>query len=177
MTIPEVLLPRLRAIRLFLCDVDGVLTDGGVFMGAGGVEMKRFDIRDGLGLRLLQQAGVKVGWVSARPSSATTERANDLKVDFLVQSPAPKIESIGTLLAQAGFGWDATAYMGDDVIDLAPLRRARFAAAPADAHPEARASAQYVCSVDGGRGAVREVVELILRGQERWEAVVAKFAA
>jgi len=164
-------------VKLFLCDVDGVLTDGTVIMGAAGSELKAFDIRDGFGLRLLQEAGLKVGWVSARPSPATTERANDLKIDFLHQSPALKVESIGELLQRAGLTWDEISYLGDDVVDVGALRRAGFAAAPADARPEARAAAHYVCRAGGGRGAVREVVELVLQAQNRWESVIAKFMA
>ena len=174
---PDDLQARLRAVKLFLCDVDGVLTDASVFMGAGGNELKRFSIRDGLGLRLLQQCGIKVGWVSARPSPATTERAKDLKIDFLHQSPAPKVESIGDLLTQAGMTWADICYMGDDIVDLGALKRAGFAAVPADAIPEAKALAHYVTHAGGGHGSVREVVELVLRAQGHWEPLVAKFAS
>lgn len=177
MTVPPDLLPRLRAVKLFLCDVDGVLTDAAVFMGGSGGELKRFNIRDGLGLRLLQESGIRVGWVSARPSAATTQRAEDLKVDFLHQSPAPKVEAIGELLAQAGLTWADTAYMGDDLVDLGALKRAGFAAVPADAIPEAKALAHHVTLAAGGHGAVREVVELVLRAQGKWEPLLAKFAS
>lgn len=176
MTVPPDLRPRLRAVKLFLCDVDGVLTDASVFMGAG-QELKRFNIRDGLGLRLLQQSGIKVGWVSARPSPATTERANDLKIDFLHQSPTPKVEAITGLLTQAGCTWAEVGYMGDDIVDLGALRRAGFAAVPGDAIAEAKARAHYVTQAAGGHGAVREVVELVLRAQGHWEPLVAKFAS
>lgn len=167
---------RLRRVRLFLCDVDGVLTDGTVLMGSG-VETKVFEIRDGFGLRLMQNAGIRVGWISARPSPATTERANDLKIDFVRQSPALKVQSIQSLLDEVGLGWDDIAYMGDDVIDVGALRRAGFSAVPADARPEAKAVAHHVCQVGGGRGAVRETVELILKAQGLWETVIAKYTA
>ena len=167
---------RLRRVRLFLCDVDGVLTDGTVLMGSG-VETKVFEIRDGFGLRLMQNAGIRVGWISARPSPATTERANDLKIDFVRQSPALKVESIQSLLDEVGLGWDDIAYMGDDVIDVGALRRAGFSAVPADARPEAKAVAHHVCQSGGGRGAVRETVELILKAQGLWETVIAKYTA
>lgn len=176
MSLPEPLLIRLRRVKLFLCDVDGVLTDTTVTMG-GGVEYKNFHIRDGLGLRLLQAEGLKVGWVSARPSDATTMRAKDLKVDYLHQSPEPKVLAIEGILREAGLTWDDTLYMGDDVVDLGALRRAGFAAVPADAIPEARALAHYVCQLPGGRGSVREVVDLVLHAQGRWERVLAKFAS
>ena len=176
MSLPVDLTTRLGRIRLFLCDVDGVMTDGTVLMGSG-VEMKRFDIRDGFSLRLLQQEGIRVGWISARPSGATTERAKDLKVDFLRQSPAPKVEVIGELLAELDIPWDDVCYVGDDIIDLGALRRAGFSAAPADARPEVLERVHHVCSHPGGRGAVREVVELILRARGYWDAAVAKFAS
>jgi 3-deoxy-D-manno-octulosonate 8-phosphate phosphatase (KDO 8-P phosphatase) len=177
MTIPAELLPRLQRIRMFLCDVDGVLTEAGVFMGTGGVEFKRFDIRDGLGIKLLQREGFKVGFVSARPSPATTARAEDLGIDFLHQSAVPKVEAVEELLKKTGLGWDEISFMGDDVLDLGVLKRAGFAAAPADAHEAARASAHYVTTQPGGRGAVREVAEMILRAQGRWEPLLAKFAS
>lgn len=167
---------RLRAIRLFLCDVDGVLTDGIVVMGGGG-EWKSFDIRDGFGLKLLQLQGLKVGWVSARPSQATSERAAELKIDFLRQSSTPKVTLVETLLAETGLTWEQVSYMGDDVLDLGVLKRAGFSAAPADALPEAKHIAQYICHAAGGRGAVREVAEMILRAQGLWDPLVEKFSA
>ena len=172
---PE-LLARLRGIRLFLCDVDGVLTDGTVMMGPGG-EWKTFDIRDGLGLRLLQTHGIKVGWVSARPSTATSDRAADLKVDYVLQSSTPKVAVIEALLAEAGLSWEQVSFIGDDILDLGALRRAGFSASPADARPEAKGRSHYICQFTGGRGAVREVVELVLKAQGQWDALVEKFAA
>lgn len=170
------LIPRLQRIRLFLCDVDGVLTDATILMGPGG-EWKTFDIRDGLGLRLLQSHGIKVGWVSARPSTATTDRAADLKVDFVLQSSTPKVTLVEELMAELGWNWEQVSFMGDDVLDLGVLRRAGFSAAPADARTEAKQRAHYICEAGGGRGAVREVVEMILRAQGAWESMVEKFAA
>ncbi len=167
---------RLLRVRLFLCDVDGVLTDGTVLMGTG-VEKKVFEIRDGFGLRLMQSVGIRVGWISARPSPATTERAQDLKIDFLRQSPELKVDSIRTLLGEVGLGWEDIAYMGDDVIDVGALRRAGFSAVPADARPEAKAVAHHVCQAGGGRGAVREAVELVLKTQGLWETAIARYAA
>lgn len=176
MSISPDLLARLQAVRLFLTDVDGVLTDGTVIMGTGG-EWKTFDIRDGLGLRLLQSYGIKVGWVSARPSTATSDRAADLKVDFVLQSSAPKVAVIESLLTDIGLTWDNVSFIGDDILDLGALRRAGFSAAPADAQPEAKNRSHYVCQFPGGRGAVREVVELILKAQGHWDTLVEKFAA
>jgi 3-deoxy-D-manno-octulosonate 8-phosphate phosphatase (KDO 8-P phosphatase) len=176
MTISVENLARLRGIKLFLCDVDGVLTDGTVMMGQGR-ETKTFDIRDGLGLKLLQQEGIKVGWISARPSTATDERALDLKVDFVRQSSASKVAVIEEILEETGLAWSEISFMGDDVLDLGVLRRAGFSAAPADAREEARRLAHYTCSLGGGRGAVREVAEMVLRAQGRLEGLLAKFAS
>jgi len=167
---------RLRRIRLFLLDVDGVLTDGQVIMG-GPRETKAFHIRDGLGLRLLQGEGIRVGWVSARPSDATRLRAEDLKTDFLHQSTRPKVEAIEEILERASLTWEQTLFMGDDLVDLGALRRAGAAAVPADAIAEAKSVAHYVCRLGGGRGAVREVVDLVLKAQGRWDSVVSRFEA
>src|SRR5437868_1362385 len=108
--IPKSLTTRLRRVKLFLCDVDGVLTDGTVLMG-GGVETKRFNIRDGLGLKFLQRHGIKVGWVSRRPSSATQQRAENLVIDFLVQHAGGKIEGVEAILRQTGVKWSDVCYV------------------------------------------------------------------
>lgn len=173
MTAAQDLTDRLRRVRLFLCDVDGVLTEAQVSMG-GAAETKAFHIRDGLGLRLLQSEGIRVGWISARPSDATRLRADDLKVDFLHQSSVPKVAAIGEILGQTGLTWAEVVYMGDDVVDLGALKRAGVAAVPSDAIHEAQALAHYICRHAGGRGAVREVVDLVLKAQGRWEAMIAR---
>jgi len=167
---------KLRRIKLFLCDVDGVLTDGSVFIG-GEREIKRFNIRDGLGLILLQRAGLKVGWVSARPSAVTEMRAKELKIDFLVQQGdnLSKTGAVEELLSREKIGWDEVCFVGDDVVDLGPLERAGLGVAVADARPDVKAAAAFVTNADGGRGAVREVVEMILQAQNKWESVIAVY--
>src|SRR5271170_5423876 len=161
---------RLIRIKLFLCDVDGVLTDGSIFIGGEG-EFKRFNIRDGLGLVLARRAGLKIGWVSARPSPATQLRADELKIHFLVQQNdhTSKTAAIEKLLAQEKMNWNEVCFVGDDIVDLGPLKHAGFAVAVADGVAEAKAAAHFVTSADGGRGAVREVVEMILRAQGIWQ--------
>jgi len=168
---------RLRRIKLFLCDVDGVLTDGSVFLG-GAREIKRFNIRDGLGLVLLRRAGFRVGWVSARPSAVTEARAAELQIDFLVQQndKISKIGAVEKLLRRTKLDWDAVCFVGDDVVDLGPLKRAGFAVAVGDARPEAKAAAHFVTGAPGGRGAVREVAEMLLKAQGKWDAVVALYS-
>jgi 3-deoxy-D-manno-octulosonate 8-phosphate phosphatase (KDO 8-P phosphatase) len=167
---------RLAKIKLFLCDVDGILTDSSIFIGLS-EEIKRFHIRDGLGLVMLREQGIKVGWVSRRPSTATTRRAQELKIDFLEQHNSGKVVVVEGLLARTGLDWDEVSYMGDDVVDLGVMRRVGLAATVADAVDEAKAAAHYVTKADGGRGGVREVVELILKAQDRWKNVLAEYTA
>jgi len=167
---------KLSQVRLFLCDVDGVLTDGTVLMG-NGVETKRFNIQDGLGLRLLQREGIKVGWISRRPSSATAQRAADLKIDFLYQGDDNKVTAAEDILRQAGVNWAQTCYVGDDIVDLAVLKRTGVAVVVADGIREAKDLADYVTRACGGHGAVREVVELILKAKNKWKRLVREYAA
>jgi 3-deoxy-D-manno-octulosonate 8-phosphate phosphatase (KDO 8-P phosphatase) len=166
---------RLRRIKLFLCDVDGVLTDGTVWMG-GGIELKRFGIRDGLGLKFLQHNGIRVGWVSRRPSAATHQRAKDLKIDFLVQLDGGKVPAVESILKQIGLNWSEVCFVGDDIVDLGVLERVGLGVAVADGVAEARAAADYVTRAPGGHGAVREVAELILKAQDKWTRVVSHYA-
>jgi len=164
---------RLAKVRLFLCDVDGILTDSSVFIGLDR-EIKRFHIRDGLGMMFLRDYGIKVGWVSNRPSLATTLRAKELRIDFLEQAKGEKVQAVEKILARTGLAWDEVCYMGDDVVDLGVLRRAGVAATVADAIDEAKAVSHYVTRANGGRGGVREVVELILKAQNHWKKLVAE---
>jgi 3-deoxy-D-manno-octulosonate 8-phosphate phosphatase (KDO 8-P phosphatase) len=167
---------RLRRIKLFLCDVDGVLTDGSVFIG-GEREFKRFNIRDGLGLILAQRAGLKVGWVSARPSAVTQIRAKELKIDFLIQQGdnLSKTGAVERLLAREKLEWSEVCFVGDDVVDLGPLARAGVGVAVADARPQVKAAADFITSAAGGRGAVRETIEMILQAQNKWAPVIAVY--
>ena len=169
---------RLKRIKLFLCDVDGVLTDGSIFIG-GEREFKRFNIRDGLGIVVARRAGLKVGWVSARPSLATRLRAEELKVDFLVQQGdhISKTAAIEELLGREKLNWNETCFVGDDIIDLGPLTRAGLAVAVGDGVPEAKAAAHWVTRAHGGRGAVRETLEMILKAQAKWQSFVEFYAA
>ncbi len=173
--IKPAILKKLKAVKLFLCDVDGVITDGTVYMG-GGLEIKRFHIRDGLGLKFLQQHGIKVGWVSRRPSAATQQRADNLKIDFLVQHDGGKIEGVESILRQTGLKWSDVCYVGDDVVDIGVLQRVGLAVAVGDAVAETKAASHYVTKAHGGHGAIREIVEMILKSQEKWKLVVQEYA-
>ena len=173
--LPKTVARRIARVRVFLCDVDGVLTDAAVYVGAGG-EFKAFNIQDGLGLQLLQRGGIRVGWVSSRPSTATQQRAEELKIDFLHQGKESKITAVERILGQAGLGWDDLCYAGDDVVDLGVLQRAGVAIAVANAVDDVRAVAHYVTRAEGGHGAVREAAELLLKTQKKWAPLLAEYS-
>lgn len=140
-----------------------------------GRETKRFNIRDGLGLKFLQRHGIRVGWVSRRPSAATRERADNLQIDFLMQSDSGKVAAVDSILRQTGLGWVDICYVGDDVVDVGVLGRAGLGVAVGDGVAEARAAADYVTRARGGEGAIREIVEMILKAQNKWKQVLAEY--
>jgi 3-deoxy-D-manno-octulosonate 8-phosphate phosphatase (KDO 8-P phosphatase) len=163
-------------IRLVLFDVDGVLTDGLVIMHADGSESKGFHIRDGAAIVWAQRAGLNVGLLSARSSGATTQRAAQLAVSIVSQGVADKLAGYERIVRDNGLDDDAVAYMGDDLLDLPVLERAGLSAAPADAAAEVRAKVDFVSQSSGGRGAARELIELVLRAQNRWDDIVQQYA-
>jgi 3-deoxy-D-manno-octulosonate 8-phosphate phosphatase (KDO 8-P phosphatase) len=175
-TLPKSVASKFARVKLFLCDVDGVLTNATVFIGDGR-EFKEFHIQDGLGLRLLQREGIKVGWISNRPSTATQQRADELKIDYLHQDKGSKVEAVDAILARARLDWEDICYVGDDVVDLGALKRAGAAVAVANAIDEAKGLADYVTQAEGGHGAVREVVGLILKAQNKWQRLVLEYSA
>jgi 3-deoxy-D-manno-octulosonate 8-phosphate phosphatase (KDO 8-P phosphatase) len=162
-------------IRLLLFDVDGVLTDGVVLMHADGSESKGFHIRDGAAIVWAQRAGIPVGLLSARTSGATTHRAAQLAVRIVAQGVKSKLASYDQILREAALEDTAVAYMGDDLLDLPVISRVGLSGAPADAAPEVRARVDWVSQAGGGRGAVREFIELVLRAQDRWERVTRDY--
>jgi 3-deoxy-D-manno-octulosonate 8-phosphate phosphatase (KDO 8-P phosphatase) len=168
-----------RRVRLLGLDVDGVLTDNGVFIGpvAGQrVELKRFDIQDGLGLILLRSAGLPVVWLSGRSSEATALRAAELRVEELLQVPGPrKAAALADLLKRRGIEWEEVAFVGDDLADLPVLRKVGLPIAVANAVPEVKAVAAHVTTASGGHGAVREVVEALLRARGDWDETLARY--
>jgi 3-deoxy-D-manno-octulosonate 8-phosphate phosphatase (KDO 8-P phosphatase) len=163
---------RARRIRLLLFDVDGVLTDGVVVMHGDGSESKGFHIKDGAAIVWAQRAGVQVGLLSARSSGATTHRAAQLAVRIVQQGVTSKASAFDQILKTSGLPEEAVSYMGDDLLDIPVLERAGLSAAPADAAAEVRAAVHWVSAVAGGRGAARELIELVLRAQGRWDEVV-----
>lgn len=166
---------RARRIRLVLLDVDGVLTNGKIVVHADGTESKTFDIRDGTGIVLAQKAGVRVGLLSARHSAATTERATQLRITLVRQGALDKRTTYEEVLAELGLVDADVAFMGDDLLDLPVLSRVGLGAAPADAVPEVRAVVHWISQARGGDGAVRELAELVLKAQNRWDALIAEW--
>jgi len=168
-----------RGLKLVGFDVDGVLTDNGIYLGLVGdhaVELKRFHIQDGLGVRLLRAAGLIVIWLSGRESAATALRARELAVDELIQDPtARKLPAFEALLARRGLNWAQCAFVGDDLADLPVLTRVGLPVAVANAVPEVQAAARVVTRLPGGQAAVREVAELILRARGEWEPLLRQY--
>jgi len=162
-------------IRLLILDVDGVLTDGRIIIDARGVEQKQFDVRDGAGLKYWHRAGNVSAILTGRESPAVSRRAEELGIAVVHQGATDKLAAYEDILAEQGLRDDETAYVGDDVTDLPVLRRVAFPAVVADGAPEARAAALYVTRRPGGQGAVREVIETLLRLQGRWDAIMARY--
>ena len=168
---------RARRVRLLLLDVDGVLTDGTVGIHSDGSESKNFFIRDGLGIVWARREGIDVGLLSGRPSLVTTRRAAELRLTIVVQDGTNKAAGFDTILASNPYGEDEVAYMGDDMLDLPVLRRVGLATAPADATSDVLATAHWISQYAGGRGAVRELIELLLVAQGRWSDLRGSFLA
>jgi 3-deoxy-D-manno-octulosonate 8-phosphate phosphatase (KDO 8-P phosphatase) len=169
-----------KRIRLLALDVDGVLTDGGIYLGATDdgerIEMKRFDIQDGLGIRLVREAGIKVAIVTGRESHAVRFRAEELEVDEVHQDrSAAKLRIFEEMLERLGIGWEETAFIGDDLPDLAILRRVGLPAVVGNATSDARASAAWAAEKHGGRGAVREFAEALLTARGEWHERVEAY--
>jgi len=166
---------RAARIKLLLMDCDGVLTDGRIWLFENGEEQKGFHTRDGLGIDLLHRAGVRSGIISGRTSSAVEIRARTLGMSFLVQGHENKVEAFSDVLAQAGVTNAEVSYIGDDLNDIPLLVQSGLGVAVADAAFETRQRAHFVTKASGGFGAVREVIELILKSQGRWDDLIAQF--
>jgi 3-deoxy-D-manno-octulosonate 8-phosphate phosphatase (KDO 8-P phosphatase) len=160
-------------VRLAIFDVDGVMTDGTLFIGPAGEALKAFNILDGHGVKMLQAAGVDTAILSGRESEAVMRRADELGIRRVVQGARDKLAAFETLLAESGIAADACAFVGDDLPDLPVLRRCGFAVAVANAVDEVKTACHYVTTASGGRGAVREFCELVLRAQGQLAAASA----
>jgi 3-deoxy-D-manno-octulosonate 8-phosphate phosphatase (KDO 8-P phosphatase) len=176
-TLTESLQERCRRVELLLLDVDGVLTDGTIVYGDRGDEIKAFHVRDGSGLKFWTGAGKRAGILSGRKSPVVTRRAAELGLSIVVQGAADKMAALPDVLKEANVTAGQVCYVGDDVPDVPLLRDCGLGVAVADACPEVRAAADYITSTPGGRGAVREVIELLLSAQGLWQAVVKRYRA
>lgn len=168
------LIKSLQRIRLIAFDVDGVLTDGGVYVGQER-ELKRFDIKDGHGIVVAQRAGITFALVSGRASTATDVRAKELGITEVHQGVRDKKSVLAGIAARAEVTADQVLFMGDDIQDLGVMAWAGCSAAPCDASPEVLSRAMIVTKLPGGRGAAREVIELVLKAQGSWRAVLEAY--
>jgi 3-deoxy-D-manno-octulosonate 8-phosphate phosphatase (KDO 8-P phosphatase) len=172
---PTAVTKAAQRIKLLLLDVDGVLTDGKLYYGNNNEELKAFNIQDGLGIKLLQQAGIQVGIITGRSSSLVRRRADELGIDPLVQGREDKLTALTELLEQSNFNLEEIAFVGDDLPDLAVIRRVGLGITPANGSHLVASQAMWQTRKDGGDGAVREVAELILSSQGKLESLLAPY--
>lgn len=168
---------RASRLQLMIFDVDGILTDGSLHYGPDGEAIKTFNVLDGHGIKLLQQAGIATAIISARQSALVAKRAADLGIRHLFQGVHDKRAAFEHLLTHTGITAEEAGFVGDDVIDLPILLRVGFAASVPNAHAEVRSRVHYVTQATGGRGAARELCDFILRAQGKYEAVLAPYLA
>ncbi len=166
---------RCRNIELVLSDVDGVLTSGGIVFDNQGIESKEFNIRDGLGIRLWQRAGFRFGILTARTSHIVRLRAVELGIDIVRQGFEDKLPVAQQIIAQQGLQMEQVCYIGDDLTDLPVMRRVGLGVAVSDAAHEVRATAHWVTETAGGRGAVRELIETLLKAKNRWDDLIRRY--
>lgn len=172
--IPQTVVNKAARIRLAVFDVDGVMTDGRLFLGERGQEYKCFHVRDGQGLVLLRENGCQVAVLSARSSSVVSERMAELGIDCVCQGEADKGQALRSLARRLGQAQDAICYIGDDLLDLPALRWAGLGVAVADAEPALAAAADWVTPRPGGSGAVRDLCELVLFARGAWDGILAR---
>ena len=169
------LAPRARNVAIILMDVDGVLTDGGLSFLEGSAESKTYDVKDGVGLWIARRAGLRTGIISGRGGASVLRRAEELRLDEIHLKVNDKLQAYQRILKKQKLSDAEVCYMGDDLTDLPVLRRAGMPVAVADAHPELIRRVPFVTRAPGGRGAVREAIDAILRAQGRWREVLGWF--
>ena len=178
---PAKVLRRAKPVRVLLMDVDGTMTPGEVclqsFPDGSVAELKIFNAHDGAGIKLAGIMGIRTGLITGRDSTATARRAREASMEFVVQGQPKKLEAYKAILVRAGVRDEEVAYVGDDLPDLPIMQRAGLSVAVGDAVPEIKRVAHYVTTVDGGKGAVREVVELILKAQGKWKKAIPQAIA
>jgi 3-deoxy-D-manno-octulosonate 8-phosphate phosphatase (KDO 8-P phosphatase) len=171
----DLLVQRCARIEMLVLDVDGVLSDGRIVYTDAGAELKAFHVRDGSGLKLWAMSGKKAGIITGRRSAIVERRAKELDIAQVIQGADDKKAALAEMLRSLGVSAEAACAVGDDIVDVPVLRACGLAVAVADACAEAKEDADYVTQARGGRGAVREVIELILRAQGRWQEIVARY--
>ncbi len=167
--------PGFADIELLLLDVDGVLTDGSITYSDSGEQIKQFNARDGLGLRLLMDAGIKVGIITGRTSGALEHRCKNLGIQLLFDGITDKSEALDTICSQTGIHVKKIAFAGDDLIDLPVMKRVGISFSVSDAAPEVKAHADHVTKRQGGHGAVREICETILKSKGVWDTILSRY--
>jgi 3-deoxy-D-manno-octulosonate 8-phosphate phosphatase (KDO 8-P phosphatase) len=165
-------LHKAKGIRMLILDVDGVMTAGNIIMDHSGEEWKAFNVRDGHGIKMLQRAGIRLAILTGRTSGVVASRARELGIEYVVQGSLKKSEGLDALLGEAGLSAADCAYMGDDIVDLPPMRRCRLSFAPRDAHAAVLKAVDWVSDCDAGRGAVRQVIEGLILANDAWPSVV-----
>ncbi len=175
MDIKAELTEKARKIKILLLDVDGVLTDGRIIYDSSGRDMKFFDVHDGLGVYCLKKAGIKTILITAKGSRAISPRARDMQVEGVYENISPKTAALEKILKKYKVNTEEICFVGDDLVDLCLMKRVGLPIAVFNAAPEIKQSASYITLRHGGRGAVREVSELILKAQGRWEEIVGVY--
>ncbi len=166
---------KIKKIKLLLLDVDGILTDGSIIIGESNQELKIFNIKDGLGIKLAQTAGIEIGIITGRTSEAVKKRADELDIQILYQGQPDKLKTYEQIKKDLGLTDDQIAYMGDDLNDLKLFQKVGLSIATEDSRDEVKAEADYITKTPGGKGAVREVIELILKSQGKWQGLIQKY--
>ncbi len=167
----QLILEKAEKIRMVIFDVDGVLTDGRLYVTDQGTELKAFYSRDGLGMRLLQQSGVDIAVITGRTSETVKHRMAEMRIRHVYQGQHNKLPALDSLMDETGVTADAIAYLGDDIVDLPVMRRVGLAVAVADAHEDVKLYADWQTPNNGGLGAARDLCELIMKAQNTWERV------
>ncbi len=171
---PEII-EKAKKIKLLVLDVDGVLTDGRIIYDSAGRDMKFFDVHDGLGVYVLRKAGIKTVLITAKGSKAIRPRARDMQVEDVFEDISPKTAALDKILKKYRVDISEICFMGDDLVDLCLMKKAGLPIAVSNAAPEIKEAAVYITLKEGGRGAVREIAELILKSQDKWQEVLGLY--
>jgi len=166
---------RMRRVRLVALDVDGVLTDGSILVADDGREVKVFNAHDGAGVKYLERAGIRTAILSGRRVPAVAHRARDLGIRYVLQGFKFKMQGLERLVRRSGVAPEEMCYVGDDLPDIPVMRKVGLAVAVADARPEVRRAAHWVTRAPGGRGAVREIAERVLKAQRKWRGIILRY--